>query len=71
MEKKNRQVCLCNGVTEKEILRILKKGAKNIDDVKRFTLSATSCGRCKGEVEVLLNQYFKNKKPDLQQDFDF
>jgi NAD(P)H-nitrite reductase large subunit len=71
MEKKNRQLCICNGVTEKEILKILKKGAKSLDDVKNFTLAATGCGRCKGEVEALLNQYLKNKKPDLQRDLNF
>ena len=69
--KKTRTVCLCTGTTETEILQVLKKGAKNLDEVKEFTLASTGCGRCKGEVEALIDQYKKNKTIDLQQNIDF
>jgi len=69
--RKTRTVCLCTGVTEKEILQVLKKGATNLDEVKEFTLASTGCGRCKGEVEALIDQYKKNKTIDFQQNIDF
>ncbi|MEI7423409.1 MAG: (2Fe-2S)-binding protein [Prolixibacteraceae bacterium] len=64
--KKNRTVCNCNGITEAEILRILNKGAEGIDDVSKFTLAGTSCGRCRVEIKAILEAYNKVKKPDFQ-----
>ena len=64
--KKNRIVCNCNGITEAEILKILKKGAEGIDEVSRFTLAGTSCGRCRVEIRAIMDAYKKVKKPDFQ-----
>jgi NAD(P)H-nitrite reductase large subunit len=58
-------------VTESEILQILKKGARDLEDVKKFTLASTSCGRCKIETESIIKRYFDNKQIDLQQNIDF
>jgi NAD(P)H-nitrite reductase large subunit len=69
--KKNRLICHCNGVTEYEILRVLKKGAKNFDEVSKFTLASTNCGRCKPEIVAITNRYFLGKKTDLQQNIEF
>jgi len=69
--KKQRIVCMCNGVTEKEILRILKRGARNLEDVKNFTSAATGCGKCKSETEAIVQQFNKSKSPDLQTNIDF
>ncbi|MCL4483032.1 MAG: (2Fe-2S)-binding protein [Bacteroidetes bacterium] len=68
---KNRQICLCNGVTEKEILQLVKKGAKNMDEVRKFTLATTGCGKCKFEVEALLKFHSDNKQSDLQYNIEF
>lgn len=64
-------ICICNMVTESEILQILKKGARDLEDVKKFTLASTSCGRCKIETESIIKRYFDNKQIDLQQNIDF
>jgi NAD(P)H-nitrite reductase large subunit len=69
--RKNRLICLCNGVTEKEILQILKRGAKDLEDVKNFTLASSGCGRCKGEVKGIIEYYFSTKTIDLQQNIEF
>ena len=69
--KKNRLVCICNGVTETDILRILKKGARNVEDVKKFTLASTVCGKCRSEIQTITDQYFSTKKPDFQQNINF
>jgi NAD(P)H-nitrite reductase large subunit len=71
MLRKSKMICLCNGVTEKEILQILKRGAKDLEDVKKFTLAATSCGRCKSEVETIMKSHLSGKKTDLQQNINF
>jgi NAD(P)H-nitrite reductase large subunit len=64
-------VCQCNGVTRNEVLKVLKKGARNFDDVKKFTLASTGCGRCKNEIETITNQYLRDKSPDPQQNIIF
>ncbi|MCK9638949.1 MAG: (2Fe-2S)-binding protein [Prolixibacteraceae bacterium] len=69
--KKQRIVCLCNGVTDKDILRILKKGARNLEDVKKFTSAATGCGRCRSETETIVMQFVESKSTDLQTNIDF
>ena len=69
--KKNRLVCLCNGVTETEILSVLKKGAKNVDEISKFTLASTNCGKCRGEIVAIANHFLSNKKPNLQQNIEF
>ncbi len=69
--RKNKLVCLCNGVTETAILSILKKGARDIDEVRKFTLASSGCGKCKGEIEAIMKHYFTNKTVDLQQNIDF
>jgi glycerol-3-phosphate dehydrogenase len=69
--RKNRLICLCNGVTEKEILQILRRGAKDLEDVKNFTLASSGCGRCKGEVIGIIEHYFSTKTTDLQRNIQF
>ncbi|MEI6275813.1 MAG: (2Fe-2S)-binding protein [Prolixibacteraceae bacterium] len=69
--KKNRLVCICNGVTEADILKILRKGAKDLNDIRQFTQASTSCGRCKGDIESIINHFLSTKKPDMQQNIKF
>ncbi|MEK7719882.1 MAG: (2Fe-2S)-binding protein [Bacteroidota bacterium] len=69
--KKQRVVCVCNGITENEVLRILKRGARNLEDVKKLTSAATGCGRCKSESEAIVKQFIESKAPDLQTNIDF
>lgn len=69
--KREKLVCICNCVSESEILSVLKKGAKDLEEVKRFTFATTSCGRCKGETESIVQRYFSNKPTDSQTNIVF
>jgi len=69
--KKTKLVCLCNGVSDKDILGILKRGARDLDEVKKLTLATSGCGRCKGETEAIIHHYFSGKAPDSQQRLNF
>lgn len=62
---------MCNGVSKSEILKILKKGADNLEDIKKFTLASSGCGRCKPEVEAILVSYLREKNRPLQGKFGF
>jgi nitrite reductase (NADH) large subunit len=49
------EVCGCNGVTKGTIVKAIKeKGLFTLDDVKKHTKAASSCGSCAGLVEQIL-----------------
>jgi bacterioferritin-associated ferredoxin len=39
-------VCLCNGVTDREIKRAINKGASNLEHLREELGVASRCGRC-------------------------
>ena len=55
--KDSDEVCGCNGVCKGTIVKAIKdKGLFTVDDVKKHTKAASSCGSCTGLVEqILLN----------------
>lgn len=56
------EVCGCNGVCKGSIVKAIKdKGLYTLDDVKKHTKAASSCGSCTGLVEqILLNTVGSN-----------
>lgn len=49
------EVCGCNGVTKGVIVKAIKeKGLFTLDEVKKHTKAASSCGSCSGLVEQIL-----------------
>jgi nitrite reductase (NADH) large subunit len=49
------EVCGCNGVCKGSIVKAIKeKGLFTLDDVKKHTKAASSCGSCSGLVEQIL-----------------
>ncbi|MDP3687602.1 MAG: nitrite reductase large subunit NirB [Sulfurimicrobium sp.] len=50
------EVCGCNGVCKGTIVKAIKeKGLFTLDDVKKHTKAASSCGSCSGLVEQILS----------------
>ena len=39
-------VCVCHGVTDKDIKKAAQQGAKSLQDVQQMTGCATGCGTC-------------------------
>ena len=49
------EVCGCNGVSKGAIVKAIKeKGLFTLDEVKKHTKAASSCGSCAGLVEQIL-----------------
>jgi len=69
MEKK--LVCLCNLVDEKEIQKVLKKGAGSTKDIQNFTRAGTSCGRCLPQIDDLVSNNIKENSKKQQRKIDF
>ncbi|MDH6363226.1 nitrite reductase (NADH) large subunit [Enterococcus sp. PF1-24] len=48
-------VCGCNGVTKGAIVKAIReKGLTSVGEVGKVTKAGTSCGKCKGQVQALL-----------------
>lgn len=67
----NRLVCLCNAVTEKEIIAALKKGARSTKDIQKQTYAGTNCGRCLVVIDSLVEEFLAQLPVDPQQKLDF
>lgn len=67
----NRLVCLCNFITEKEILTALKKGADSTPDIQYLTKAGTSCGKCLPEIDAIVENYLQKKQKNEQHKLDF
>jgi nitrogen fixation NifU-like protein len=50
-------VCQCMNVTDKDIEKAVKEGAKSYLDLQNKTKIGTVCGQCKGETLKLLDEY--------------
>jgi nitrite reductase (NADH) large subunit len=68
---KNRLVCICNLVDEKEIISFLEKGAQSTSDIQRLTRAGTSCGRCLPVIDEIVAVYQSKKPKDQQKKLDF
>ena len=53
----NRLVCICNMVSENEILAALKKGATSTEDIQYLTRAGTSCGKCLMNIDQMVSEY--------------
>lgn len=49
-------VCLCKGVTEKEIRREVESGADTFDDVQLRLDVALCCGQCRESAEEIIRE---------------
>jgi bacterioferritin-associated ferredoxin len=67
----NHLVCLCNAVTEKEILTALRKGATSTADIQKKTHAGTSCGRCLVIIDRIVDEFLAQQPADPQQKLDF
>ena len=48
-------VCLCNAVTEREVVAaVLEDGADSVAAVGELTLAGTGCGSCHSRIEGVL-----------------
>ena len=52
-------VCTCFGITKKEIVDAIKKGAKTVDEVMEATSAGTACGMCIDQIEQIIKETLK------------
>lgn len=47
-------ICLCNGVSDREICKAVEEGACSVEEIMYCTGAGTRCGSCIPEIEELL-----------------
>jgi bacterioferritin-associated ferredoxin len=49
-------ICICNGITEREIHGAVELGCRSLDDLKRDLGVATCCGKCAPDARRAMRQ---------------
>lgn len=50
-------VCVCNAVTDSEVLSCAREGARTLADLRERLGVATDCGRCARHARALLREH--------------
>ncbi|MBU4376366.1 MAG: Fe-S cluster assembly protein NifU [Candidatus Omnitrophica bacterium] len=55
-------ICKCFSVTDKKIIRAIKENnLHTVEEVTNYTKAGGGCGKCKPEIEKLLNEFWKKE----------
>lgn len=56
---KDKLVCTCFSVTEKQIIRALKdNNLKTLEEVTNFTKAGGACGNCKKDIQAIIDKFY-------------
>jgi len=55
-------ICLCNGITDREIRQCAQDGACSLHDLEHSLGVGTSCGRCREAAHEVLNDSHASKR---------
>jgi NifU-like protein len=59
----DRIICKCFNVTEKTILKTVElNNLKTVEEVTHFTKAGGGCGKCKGEIEKILKDFWSGRE---------
>ncbi|HOK41499.1 MAG TPA: Fe-S cluster assembly protein NifU [bacterium] len=67
-EKKEKEVqekiiCKCFNISEEKILKAIKENnLKTVDDVTHYTKAGGACGKCKPDIQVIIDNYYNSLK---------
>ncbi len=64
-------VCVCNMVTETEILTVLKKGARSTVEIQKLTKAGTSCGKCLMTIDRIVEEFIEQQPANPQRRIEF
>ncbi|HUT85335.1 MAG TPA: Fe-S cluster assembly protein NifU, partial [Elusimicrobiales bacterium] len=65
-------ICKCFGITEEKIVAAIKESKlKTVEEVTNFTKAGGACGKCKGDIQKILDKLnkFKCETPDVKPKF--
>lgn len=63
-------VCLCNGITDKQIRREVARGAQSLNDLRERLGVASQCGSCSNYAIEMINELAPNQNIELGDMFE-
>ena len=61
-------ICTCFQVTDKVIIDAIKtNNLHTVEEVTNYTKAGGACGRCKGEIQKIINDYYNEKTTQTQE----
>lgn len=61
-------ICKCFSVTDQKIIRAIKENKlKTVEEVTHYTKAGGGCGKCKPEIEKLLNEFWEKEESKMMQ----
>ena len=61
-------VCKCFSVTDQKIIRAIKENnLKTVEEVTHYTKAGGGCGKCKPEIQNLLNEFWEKEETKVMQ----
>jgi bacterioferritin-associated ferredoxin len=54
-------VCICNAVTDRDIRRVVDKGARSLFEVQCHLPVGSCCGRCQDEARNVVDEHLQKK----------
>jgi NifU-like protein len=55
-------ICKCYAVTEDKIKKAIRENnLKTVEEVTNYTKAGGGCGQCKGDIQAILDEYWKNQ----------
>jgi len=63
-------VCICAGVTTREIERALRRGASTREEIARSCGAGTNCGKCHAWLDSLLSAWESKRPAQMTLNFD-
>ena len=65
-KKESRIVCTCFNVTEDVIKEAIEvNNLKTVEEITNYTKAGGACGRCKADIQKLIDKYAKKDEPKL------
>lgn len=58
-------VCVCNNVTDKQIIKAAEEGASSLEDLSEELNVATCCGRCATCAKKVLREAHNREQMDI------
>lgn len=55
------KICICNQISEEQIVAAIKKGNNTLEKIKLSTKACTSCASCEPRVIEILKRELSNK----------
>lgn len=64
---KDKLICTCFSVTEKQIINAIKENnLKTVDDITNYTKAGGACGNCKSNIQSIIDKYYNVDKKEAK-----